>query len=178
MNQKKTISIMGAVLIAASINMSKVDACGLDTTRYQVVSKTLNVRKGPGTEYGIITNVKKGRAFAQYDNSKKGDWRRIKLPNNIIGWANTNAKYMKKTTETQFVLENSDVQLMCSGKVTAKSLNVRKGPGTKYAIKDKLSKGTDVDILQKTGKWYFIEYQHNGRFATGYVSSSLIEIIK
>lgn len=172
MNQKKIVSTMGAILMAASMNMTKVEACGLNATRYQVISKTLNVRTGPGTEYSKITNIKKGRVLTQYDNNKEKNWCRTKLPNsNVIGWINTSSKYVKKTEETE-------IQLLNSGKVISKSLNVRTGPSTKNPIKYKLKKGTDVDILQKIGKWYFIEYQYNGRFATGYVSSSLIEIIK
>ena len=59
-----------------------------------------------------------------------------------------------------------------TGKTTAK-LNVRKGPGTKYAKMGTLSKGAKVEIVSKLSNgWYKIKY--NGTY--GYVSGAYVKL--
>lgn len=73
------------------------------------------------------------------------------------------------------------------GVVTAHTLNVRKGAGTKYAIlstmtspKVQLGYGTEVMIVdaQKNGEtlWYEITFAYNGEILDGYVSAAYIQI--
>ena len=60
-----------------------------------------------------------------------------------------------------------------NGKVNVKSLNVRKGAGTKYSKIGTLSKGNTVQIQSKTSSgWYKIKYKNT----YGYVSSKYIKI--
>ena len=62
-----------------------------------------------------------------------------------------------------------------NGTVNTKSLNVRKGAGTKYSKIGALSKGTTVQIQSKTSSgWYKIKYKNT----YGYVSSKYIKIIQ
>lgn len=55
-----------------------------------------------------------------------------------------------------------------NGTVTANSLYIRKGPGTKYDSVGKLSKGDKVQILEKSGNW--------GKTADGWVSLKYIDL--
>ena len=59
-----------------------------------------------------------------------------------------------------------------TGIVNANSLNVRSGAGTSYSIVGKLSKGTKVTILKKSGSWYQIK---SGSI-TGYVSGDYLDV--
>ena len=51
-------------------------------------------------------------------------------------------------------------QYIKDSKVTATTLNVRKGPGEKYEIIGKLSKGTKVSILEEKNGWYAIKFDN------------------
>jgi N-acetylmuramoyl-L-alanine amidase len=49
-----------------------------------IKESVVNVRQGPGIEYGIITTVKAGQGFAVIDAEK--NWLKIKLPSGNAGW--------------------------------------------------------------------------------------------
>lgn len=55
----------------------------------KVDTDALNVRKGPGTQYGIVTTVKRGDVYTIVEMS--GNWGRLKSG---VGWINT--KYTKQ----------------------------------------------------------------------------------
>lgn len=54
-----------------------------DTVSYTVTSTTLNVRSGPGTEFGVVQALKLGDSVRVMD--RKGDWVKI----NSDGWVNS-----------------------------------------------------------------------------------------
>lgn len=58
--------------------------------------------------------------------------------------------------------------ILASGEVTASGLNVRSGAGTDYGIVDSLSKGTRVNIYEKSDGWYRINSNENW-ISAGYV---------
>ena len=61
-------------------------------------------------------------------------------------------------------------------------LNVRKGPGTSYALLKSggtgvtLSNGQKVSIIAKSGGWYQINFKLNGKNLKGYVKGSYIKV--
>lgn len=57
-----------------------------------------------------------------------------------------------------------------TGYVTASSLNVRKGAGTKFLSIGKLVKGSAVTVIGEVGTWYKIKYKNT----TAYVSRTYI----
>lgn len=61
------------------------------------------------------------------------------------------------------------------GTVTGGKVNVRKGPGTSYKSYGTLSKGTQVEILDKSGNWYKIVYP-KGEGGVGWISASYIKL--
>lgn len=70
-----------------------------------------------------------------------------------------------------------------TGTVTADSLNVRSGAGTKYEVLTTISKGTVVTIqetvaVSSSDKWYKIPVTVNGKTVTGYVSATYVAIEK
>ena len=50
----------------------------------QVVWDSVNLRKGPGTSYKVVGNVKKGTSLKILEAS--GDWLRVRLENGSTGW--------------------------------------------------------------------------------------------
>lgn len=93
-----------------------------------ITGNTVNIRKGPGMNYGILKVVRKGDKFDRIDTS---DWVCVKY-NNSICW----------------VFEDYVVGGVC----TASSLNVRKGPSTDYTAVGKVKRGYKFDVVA-TNDW-------------------------
>lgn len=58
---------------------------------YKILTSTLNVRSGPGTEYKKVKQVKKGEAYTITEIS--GNWGKLKSG---AGWINISEKYCKR----------------------------------------------------------------------------------
>lgn len=114
----------------------------------------VNIRKGPGTQYGIITQVNKNTLLNVLD--KSGDWYKVKLQNGTVGWI---AGWLTATP------------LPSSIKVNANDVNIRKGPGTNYGIITQAKKGTVLSVLGKSGDWYKVKLP-NG--TTGWIAGWLV----
>ncbi len=52
----------------------------------KVQSSKLNVRKGPATSHGIVTQVRKNKTLAVHERTEKADWIRITTPKGEDGW--------------------------------------------------------------------------------------------
>ena len=59
-----------------------------------------------------------------------------------------------KTVSTAPAVPNVANGTVYTAKVTAKSLNMREGPATKYKSLGTLKKGTKLELLTNTGRWY------------------------
>ena len=58
-------------------------------------------------------------------------------------------------------------------RVTAETLNIRRGPSTDADIIAMLSEGVECEVLGEEGDWYQIQYQRY----TGYVSKEYVEVV-
>lgn len=59
---------------------------------YKITTDSLNVRKGPGTSYDIVTTVKKGEAYTIVEKSSN-NWGKLKSG---AGWISLSSKYVEK----------------------------------------------------------------------------------
>ena len=57
----------------------------------KIITASLNVRKGPGTNYDVVTTVKAGQAYTIVE--EKNGWGKLKSG---AGWISLNAKYVQK----------------------------------------------------------------------------------
>lgn len=133
------------------------------STKYKVThTNSLNIRKGPGTNYQVIRVLKKNTVVTQ--TSKKGNWSKIKV-GSTTGYVSSN--YLKRSV---IKVSNSKPHVGKYYSITTASLNVRKTSavsssklaavkfGKQFIIKDQASNG-----------WYKIEYKKGH---TGYVSNN------
>ena len=140
------------------------------------VNTSLNVRKGPSTNYLIIDKLYNGKQVTiigeegsfykvQYDG-KEGYVSKsyITVLNNSSG-NNTGSNSGTTTTQKIGVTTN-----------TTTNLNVRKGPGTNYNIVGTLKPRSQVIIIGESGSWLKVAYYVNGTRIEGYVSSSYVKI--
>ncbi len=127
------------------------------------VSGSLNVRKGPGTNYTAIGKLYNGDKVTVTGSS--GSWYAISFSGST-GYVSS--AYIVKDSDSQ---ETPGGEEDSEGYVLASALNVRSGPGTNYNILGKLYSGDLVEIVGSTNGWYKIDY--NG--GTGYVSAGYIQ---
>lgn len=105
-----------------------------------VTAKVLNVREGTGTKYDVVTTYGKGDTIKILEQKTVDGvlWGRTE-----DGWVSM--KYVSVSAESP--VEDDPVQeTEMYGTVTAKTLNVRIGPGTNYDVVATLQKGDKVRI--------------------------------
>ena len=107
-----------------------------DGKTYIVTASSLRVRSGAGTNFSQIGSLKNGAT--------------VKVESIANGWAKLeNGGYVSAQYLAE-VVDNGEAQTMY---VTARTLNVRKGPGTSYAKAGTLSRGTAVQVVGFSGNW-------------------------
>lgn len=133
---------------------------GIGTAKVVGVTTSLNIRKGPGTNYDIETGA--GDHGKVYNNSQWVVHERRNGWCYIGGWISE--EYCKF-----YPLPNSNGG-GSTGTVTADSLRVRSGAGTNYDVIGGLKNGQKVTITGQSNGWYTISFE--GR--TGYVSADYV----
>jgi len=99
----------------------------------------VDVRSGPGTNYEVLWRVCKDYPVKILE--KKENWAKTVGYENDIGWIR------------QSLLSNTQTVI-----VTADEVNIRTGPGIRYAIAFKAERGDIFHIVGRKGKWLKIGY--------------------
>ena len=120
----------------------------VDGYKVKITTGVLNVRKGPGTNYGIATTVKKGEVYTIVGEAKNGStvWGKLKSGAGYISLDYTEKLTDGKVTQTTTPAQNTGSYKV---KVTADVLNVRKGPGTGYGIATQVKQGEVYTIVDE-----------------------------
>ena len=116
-------------------------------TNYVVKINTdsLNIRKGPGATYSIVGELGRGEAYTIVQT--QNGWGKLKSG---VGWINlAYTKRVSNTTAASATVQMSNYLV----KVTAYSLNVRKGPGASYDISGTVKKGEVFTITETRNGW-------------------------
>jgi len=109
--------------------------------KYIVTATALRVRSGPATTYAILETLAKN-ALVQGDEIK-GDWVHVTTVTNKIGWSHRG--YLELVDETPPPPSGT------AYRVDTSTLNLRKGPGTSFAIIGTLKIGELVAELSISG---------------------------
>ncbi len=136
-----------------------------------VIGEFLNIRSGPGTDYETLGTLSVGSQVIILEQRIVGSatWGRT-----AAGWVSMN--YISLGAQPSIV-----------GTVTAKSLNVRSGPGTGYDTVDTVSKGDQVLIYDQTtvdgktwgrtdGGWISLQYVSITTIESGSASGTTVSI--
>ncbi|HOL16976.1 MAG TPA: N-acetylmuramoyl-L-alanine amidase [Bacillota bacterium] len=102
-----------------------------------VEADLLNVRSGPGTNYGVLAQIPRGTVVTAVGAS--GTWARVILPDGKAGWVSS--PYTMAYDPPRYAIVEVDL------------LHVRSGPGTNYGIVNRLSRNTAVAVLQEQNSW-------------------------
>lgn len=120
----------------------------------------LNVRTGPSLKNNVITSVGNKTTVTVY--SVSDGWAKVGYANGKTGYSSTDYLNINKSSYPMQV------------KLSSGYLNVRKGAGTSYGVKDYLYNGEKVVVLSVNGNWAKVVYHGN---KTGYVHNSYLKAV-
>ena len=132
-----------------------------------VTTDVLNVRKGAGTNYGVIGTVKRGDKLQVIEKLSNG-WLKIKFGS---GTGYVSASYV--TVSNSGSSNSGTTQTVIgTGVITTDVLNVRNGASTNNSLIGTVNKGTTVDVLEKLSNgWLKIKFKDG----VGYVSGDYVK---
>ncbi|MBR6980305.1 MAG: SH3 domain-containing protein [Prevotella sp.] len=131
-----------------------------------------NIRKGPGTNYPVVEQVQDG-SFISFDTGI-GSWYKVYTtytdgtPQEMIGYIHSSKVVVPK--KSKGVCKNLGFVVDEDGYT-----NVRKGPGTRYAIVGKVRDGSFILCSGDYDDGWYKVYTQTGVFR-GYMSASRINI--
>ncbi|WP_283676264.1 SH3 domain-containing protein [Clostridium perfringens] len=134
------------------------------------VNSALNMRSGPGSNYGVIGTL---RNNDKVEIIKEVDgWYEIKF-NGKVGYASK--LYITIVNEGSNNGTESEIK---EGTVygVSTNLNVRTGPGTSYQVIGYLLSGDKVKILGEENGWYKVQFNASTGTKNGYVSKDYIKV--
>ncbi|MEI2462629.1 N-acetylmuramoyl-L-alanine amidase [Niallia taxi] len=123
----------------------------------------IRLRKGPGTDYQVITTLSKNMTVTILSN--EGNWTKIQSQSGT-GWVNS--EYISSAT-TQAPAEDS--QDDTTAVVSENNINVRDTASLNGEVIGKLAEGTVIHIVAEDGDWVKIQFSGN----TGWVYKSLLQ---
>lgn len=163
MRQKLFVRIICIILAVfligsvAAVAITSIAADAVTSGGYGYISANdVNLRSGAGTNYSVVTTMKKNTAFT-YSDSKtyNSSWYKIKLlSNSKTGYVH---KDYAKSASTE------------TGYVNSTEVNLRSGAGTNYSIVTTMSKNTKFTYVSTSAvnsDWYYI-ITSNGK--VGYI---------
>lgn len=124
-----------------------------------VIPETVNVRKGPGTDYEVVAQTTRGTKV--FVVKFKGGWAGLKLPSGKWGWIREDLLQFSASKGQALAAatgNGSSSAPASSGThppawVTVDNANVRSGPGLGYSRYGSLSRGTKLFILERRSGW-------------------------
>jgi len=154
MNIKKTMTMVSALTLAASLSFSGALADSAAVT----AEKSANIRSGAGMNHPVIGWAMKGDILETLGES--GNWVQVEMKNGKTGYIHSSLLSIKAPEASQTL------------KVTAeKSANVRDKASMSGKVVGWAMHGESVIVLEKGAKWTKVELE-NG--TVGYIHSSLL----
>lgn len=132
-----------------------------------IIENGLRLRKGPGTNYQVITSLGKGIEVTIL--STNGEWYQIKTDLGS-GWVH-NDYLLLKDPQTQADTGEQEKPKQQIATVTEDQINLRSNPSTSAEIIGKISIGTVITIIEEESNWAKIQYSGN----IGWVHKDLLK---
>ena len=165
MKKNKFAAILAALLILALIP----GAALAETVSLAYSGGSLNLRKGPGTEYRSLGTVHDGDHI---DVLRYGDvWSKVETDDGKVGYIKN--LYIEDG-DTNYASGTDYFDSHYTAYTTA-SVNFRAGASTSTASMGTLSKGTQVTVLGENGRFYLVK---NSAGTQGFVSKTYISRTK
>lgn len=129
------------------------------SVKIKVTGDFVNIRKGPGTGYGVTSTVSAGKELTITETAEgsgynwgkfSGGWICLKYTNydSVVKAENETVQPEDETPEQDPVVDTPKTQM---GTIQVDTtLRIRSGAGTSYSITGYLSSGTKVEILEQS----------------------------
>ncbi|MGH7774482.1 MAG: SH3 domain-containing protein [Candidatus Binatia bacterium] len=132
----------------------KTTAAATEQTQPYVTTSDVNVRSGPGTQYKIITEIKRGTKVNVA--GREGDWLKVvSKQGNPPGYIHE--RYARPGGEPTKQAVSAPAQ---GSYVTTAEVNVRRGPGLQYEIVAQIPRDTKVQVVDAEGDWLKVQSKH------------------
>ena len=149
-----------------------------DGTVQAKLTADVNLRRGAGTNYGVIKVIGTGTTVTVTDASNS-QWYKVKLSDGTEGYLFS--EYLKVTSGNIDSVKPSatptPTPAPSNGTVQAKTtsdLNVRKGPGTSYGIIKVIDMNVNVTVTEATNSsWYKVKLSDG---TEGYLAAQYLKI--
>lgn len=149
-----------------------------DGTVQAKLTADVNLRRGAGTNYGVIKVIGTGTTVTVTDASNS-QWYKVKLSDGTEGYLFS--EYLKVTSGNIDSAKPSatptPTPAPSNGTVQAKTtsdLNVRKGPGTSYGIVKVIDMNVTVTVTEATNSsWYKVKFSDG---TEGYLAAQYLKI--
>lgn len=112
---------------------------------------SVNIRQGPETDYPVIARVTPGTKLVSL--AAQAGWYKVRLATGQTGWV---AGWLVKPAVSA-TAGASGSQSPAAVVVTGERVNLRRGPGTGYAIAGQATKGTQLAVAGRLGDWYKVK---------------------
>lgn len=131
-------------------------------------SGALNLRTGPSTAYHIVAEMPHGSPVKVL--ATPGKWYKVKYRRGLVGWAHSSFLTGHRNYPAEPTHERGDWQFVDAPEHG--SLNLRRGPGSGYAIITSMAHGSSVEVLRRHGNWRKLRHEsgHVGWAHGAYIS--------
>jgi N-acetylmuramoyl-L-alanine amidase len=128
------------------------------STTAVVATGALNVRSGPGLQYGVVTVVVGGERVTLLGRNANSSWALIRTTSNVEGWVNASLLASNVPISSLPVVTDRTPDTLpttASAVVITSAINVRSGPGVIYPSAAVVTKDITVALLGRTedGSW-------------------------
>lgn len=141
-----------ALMALGALTASALPAIAQAQEFVSIKGKTVNVREQPTTRSATLWELSKG--YPLQVTQRKGQWLRVKDYESTLGWV-----HAPLTSKSPHMV------------VTARSANLRSGPGQKNSRVGKLEQYEVLQTLKKQGSWAQVQ-RTNGQ--SGWVAKNLV----
>ena len=135
----------------------------------------LNLRSGPGINFGIVGRALNGETLALLGRAPNSSWVKVRQATGTEGWVNSNYLQSNVPIPNLPIIESAAPPAgpAPTGTIATGALNVRGGPGLAYAIITVAFQGQNVSLLgrNENGSWLLVRLTDG---AQGWVNASLV----
>ena len=133
-----------------------------------------NIRKGPGTNYPIVAKVKDGSSI--YYSAGTNGWYKVYTDKMQFSGYVSASKIVTGNSRSNANANSTILKQYAFVKQEGGYTNIRKGPGSSYAIVEKVKDGSTIIVDTSFNSWVRV-FRNNGSLI-GYISASKLEYIE
>jgi uncharacterized protein YgiM (DUF1202 family) len=164
------IAESSSLLLALVFLFSTGAAASQSTPETYVTTTNVNVRKGPGTSYEVVTTVPKGVKVNVV--GREGAWLKVESKHgNKPGYIH--GQYVRSLQDQPSAQTPSAATSVAGPYRTLRETDLREGPGLQHRIAAKLPADVKVNVLRAEGDWLRVESKRGNK--PGYVEKRDVE---